>query len=312
MKRLPVVIATFLIVLLLAVPGVLAANHGGSSDRALISLQGDVTLGADQEVDLLLVVGGTATVAGDATNVVAIDGRAVLAAGTTGHVLAIGSPVAVGPGATITGDVTTLDAATVTVSPGATLGGSVQDLAPRLIGVGAVLAPALFLLFLGVLLINVVAGLALAAVAARQVRAAERLISREPGPVLVAGLAGIFLPVLLVIGLFITVIGAPLAVAILITVWPLTAYVGYLVAGIWIGDWVLGRLTTSQPRERPYAAAVVGLIVLQALAVLPPVTAIASLFGFGAVLLLAWRTFRGGSVTAAPAVPGAAVAPMPG
>ena len=39
-------------------------------------------------------------------------------------------------------------------------------------------------------------------------------------------------------------------------------------------------------------AAVVGLIVLQIISIVPFVGAIASLFGFGAVLLLAWRTFR--------------------
>ena len=39
-------------------------------------------------------------------------------------------------------------------------------------------------------------------------------------------------------------------------------------------------------------AAVVGLIVLPVISIVPFVGAVASLFGFGAVLLLAWRTFR--------------------
>ena len=36
----------------------------------------------------------------------------------------------------------------------------------------------------------------------------------------------------------------------------------------------------------------VGLIDLQILSIIPFLGAIASLFGFGAVLLMAWRTFR--------------------
>jgi len=42
----------------------------------------------------------------------------------------------------------------------------------------------------------------------------------------------------------------------------------------------------------------VGLLVLQIISLVPFVGAVASLFGFGAVLLLAWRVFR-----ATPATP---------
>jgi len=63
------------------------------------------------------------------------------------------------------------------------------------------------------------------------------------------------------------------------------------VAGIWIGEWLLYRGTSERP-ERPYLAAVLGLVVLQVVSLIPFVGAIASLFGFGAVLLLAWRVFR--------------------
>ena len=87
----------------------------------------------------------------------------------------------------------------------------------------------------------------------------------------------------------ITVVGAPLGLGILFGLWPLLAYVGYLVAGIWIGEWLLNRSRASTPRERPYLAAVIGLVVLQLVGVVPVlgiVSAIASLFGFGAVLVL--------------------------
>ena len=99
--------------------------------------------------------------------------------------------------------------------------------------------------------------------------------------------------------LTVTVIGAPLAFGIAFGLWPLAAFIGYLVAGIAIGDWIVGRLSPGVTRERPYLAAVVGLVVLEVVGILPLVSGIATLFGYGAVLLLAWRTLRAGS-TASP------------
>jgi hypothetical protein len=314
-RHITLTITTVAMVLLLALaPAALAAetHPGGRNDRALISIQGDVTLETGEQADLVLVIGGTATIDGDATTVVAIDGTALLRTGVAGSVVAIGSDVDVQAGAMVTDDILTLDAARVAVAAGATVGGSVRDLAPQLIGLGFVLGPAMFLLFLGFVLVTLVAGLALAGIAARQVRAAESLISREPGTVLLVGIAGVFLPILLVVALIVTVVGAPLAFAILVTVWPLTAYLGYLVAGIWIGDWLLGRAGRGRAEERPYLAAVVGLIVLQVLGIIPPLSAIASLFGYGAVLLLAWRVLRSGGAAHPGAVHGVAPAPLAG
>jgi len=312
MQRLSTVVASLAVFLLLVVPAASAADPQAASDRVLISIQGDVTVPVGEQVDVVVVIGGTATISGDTTSVLAIDGRAIFLDGTTQEVVAVGSPVEVREGAVISGDVTTMDPETVEVGAGATVVGSIRDLAPSLAGVGAVLAPAIVLLFVGFVLVTLVAGLALAALGARQVRAAEALISREPGTVLVAGLVGIVLPLLLVVALVVTVVGVPLGIVVLVTVWPLTAYIGYLVAGIWLGDWILGRTSANVVRERPYAAAVIGLLVLQILAIVPPVSAIASLFGFGAVLLLAWRVVRNGTPADRSALRGVRPAPMPG
>lgn len=311
MKRLGTVLSVMLASLIMLVPVTLAADDEPTSEHVLLSFQGDITLPDGETAGFVLVTDGTATIRGDVDVVVAINGRVELDGATVDELIAIGSPVQVGTGSTVTGDVVTLDTASVTVAADATLNGSVRDLTPGLIGLGAVLVPAMFLLFVGFVLLTLVAGLALAAIAARQVRAAETLISTEPGPVLVTGLAGTILPLLLVAILFLTVVGAPLGMAILIGVWPAAAYLGYLVAGIWIGDWVLHRTSPGVERERPYLASVVGLLILQALTIVPFVTPIASLFGFGAVLLLAWRVFRSGSVGTTPVHRGSP-APMPG
>ncbi len=172
-----------------------------------------------------------------------------------------------------------------------------------LVAAAAILAPMVALFVLGLALVTLVAGLALAALAARQVRAAESLISHQPGETILFGLAGLVAIPLVAILAMITVIGAPLGLAVMFMVWPAAAFAGYLVAGIWIGEWLLYRGATERP-ERPYLAAVLGLVILQVISLVPFVGAIASLFGFGAVLLLAWRTFREPSQTRSVMAPG--------
>ena len=293
MKRLPAIFAIAAIVALLAAPTVLAADPGAArTGRVLMAFNGDVTVPAGEQADVVIVTGGTATVGGTVDTVVVLDGQAVLQGATLQNVFVARGSVTLGAGTTVSGDVRTLDA-TVTQDPAATVAGSVRAIDTDLVAFGVFLAPLIVLLVLGFALVTIVAGLALAAIGARQVRSAEALISHEPGQTLLVGLAGLVIVPILAVLSMVTVIGAPLGLAILLMVWPAAAYAGYLVAGIWIGEWLLTRGDPARKAERPYLAAVVGLIVLQIVGFIPLVMPIASLFGFGAVLLLAWRTFRG-------------------
>jgi hypothetical protein len=282
----------------LLAPLAVAAEELPHSGRILIATQGDITLPAGEQADLVLVTNGTAHIAGDANTVVVIDGVADLTGATAETVVVIRGQAAVDGSSSVLGDVMTLDA-TVSVDPAAAIGGQVRDLAPDIAGIGFVLAPALVLLYLGFALAAIAAALLLAGLAARQVRSAEALIRREPLLTAGVGLLGLFVPIVFLVLLTVTVIGAPLAFGIAFGLWPLAAFIGYLVAGIAIGDWIVGRLSPTVTRERPYLAAVVGLVVLEVVGILPLVSAIATLFGYGAVLLLAWRTLRAGS-TASP------------
>jgi hypothetical protein len=126
------------------------------------------------------------------------------------------------------------------------------------------------------------------------------LISRDIGRTLLAGLGGLILLPLVAIVAIASIVGAPLGIGLLIFVWPLLAFLGYIVAAVWIGDWVLRQVSPTVVRERPYAAVVIGIVVMQVLSIIPPLAAIASFVGFGAVILYAWRTFQGRS-QAAPA-----------
>lgn len=292
MRRLIVFMAAVVLAIGLAAPTVLAAqptvDHTGT---VLMAFNGDVTVPSGDVADAVIVTGGTATIHGTVESVVVLDGSAILEGASVQSVVVTGGSVTIDAASTVTGDVRTLGA-TATVDPAATVGGTVSSLETDLVAATAVIAPAILLFMLGLALVTIVAGLALAALAARQVRSAEMLMNTEPVQTFVVGLAGLIVIPFVAILAMITVIGAPLGLAILLVVWPAAAFAGYLVAGIWIGERLLGRMSQAERPERPYMAAVVGLLVLPIISIVPFVGAIASLFGFGAVLLLAWRTFR--------------------
>jgi hypothetical protein len=303
-----------LLALMLLVPAVAAADpavvHTG---RVLISTEGDVTVPAGDRYDAVVVINGDLTVEGDVNTVVVVDGNLTMTGAATETVVAIRTPVTLGPGTVVTNDLYKLDAL-VLKQGDAAVQGDVRDIASELAGVGFFLGPLFILVFIGFAIAAIASGLLVAALGARQVRAAEELITHRPVETFVAGIVGVIAPVFLLIGLFVSVVGIPLGLALLFVVWPLVGLLGYIVAGIWTGDWILARLYPGVVRERPYLASIVGLVALTLLGIFPPVPAIASLFGYGAVLLLAWRTFRGhgvsiGSVSTAAPVPPAPTAP---
>jgi hypothetical protein len=307
-KRLVGIAAAVLIAFVLLVPAVFAANPLPHTGRVLVSTGGDVTLPAGEHADVVVVVNGTATIRGEVNTIVVVNGAADLLGARTETLVAVRSPVELGPGTVVQGDVQQLDSL-VHQTGNAQIQGRVTDLAATMVGIGAVLGPALLLMWIGFGLAAIAAGLLLAGLAARQVRAAEGIISHEPVLALAAGIVGAIVFPILAILLIATLIGAPLGAGILLGILPLVAFVGYLVAGIWLGEWILGRTSSESVRERPYLAAFIGVFILQAIGVVPVlsiITMIASLFGFGALLLLAFRTLRSHAVSQ----PGAA-GPMP-
>ncbi|HEX5823452.1 MAG TPA: hypothetical protein VFY18_03240 [Candidatus Limnocylindrales bacterium] len=313
MKRLASIAGAILIGFLLFVPAVLAADPFPHTGRVIMSTQGDVTVPAGEHADVVFVVNGTATIQGEVNTIVAIDGAANLLGARAETIVAVRSPVEIGAGSVVVGDVMTIDSLVHRTGDGV-VQGEVADVATALIGIGAVLGGALFLIWIGFGLAMIVGGLLLAGLASRQVREAETLISREPALTLGVGIVGLFAFPLVAILLIVTVIGAPLGVGILLQVWPLVAFLSYLVGGIWIGDWMLRQTSPERVRERPYLAAVLGVVLLEVMALVPIlalVAMIASLFGFGSVLRLSLRTLRSRSVSR-PTVAGPMPAPIAG
>ena len=305
MKRLLVIAATVAFLLGLGASAALAAEPVPDTGRVLISINGPVDIPEGDHLDTLVVLGGDARIGGDVGTIVVVRGTATLAGASTETLVVVDGSADLLAGTTVSGDVRTLDG-TVTQAAGSTIGGSVRTLDADLAAIGVLLVPLFILLFLGLGLASVAAALLVAAFAARQVRSVGSLMVQQPGQVLIAGIVGAIVLPLLAIVLMATVVGAPIGFALLFILLPALAILAWIVAAIWIGDWIVARLRGTAEPGRPYIAAVVGVIVLAVAGVLPFVSAIASLFGFGALMLAAWRTFRRG----VPSV-GEAASPQP-
>src|SRR5262249_4284823 len=158
-----------------------------------------------------------------ARSVVVVDGTADLQAGS--HV---------------TGDVRTFSGS-VTRAADAVISGSIRTFDADVAAFALLLIP-LFLVFLvGFGVAAMVVALPAAPFGVRQVRTGESLMSHEPGMVLVSGIVGTFVLPILAFLVTLTIVGAPLGLGALLFVLPVLAFIGWIVAAIWVGDWILSR-----------------------------------------------------------------------
>jgi hypothetical protein len=196
----------------------------------------------------------------------------------------------------VTGDVLQLNS-TVERADDVEIGGTVKDIAGDVAGFAIFMGFAALAIWIGFGIATILVGLLVAGLAARQARSATSLISREPGTTFLVGLLAIVVTPILAVLAIATIIGMPAGFGLLLVIWPAAAFIGYIVAAIWLGEWLLGRRDGAVRPERPYAAATIGLLAAFVLGLIPIVTAVLSILGLGAVVLAAWRTLRGTPMT---------------
>ncbi len=297
-RRLVLAATSVAILLLALVPAALAADPSGGTAAPAATTTGVVAVSVDGTLDIpagssvrgALVIDGSATIAGPVESLVVIDGTATVRGTTVDQVLVINGTVDLVDGAAA-GSIATLRGA-VTHDASSTVNGRTASIESGLAALALLLIPLALLFTVGLALAGIVAALFVAAFGARQVRDLEGRISRQPGHVLVAGIIGsIALPLLG--GLLVaTVIGAPVGLALLLVVYPILALVGWIVAAIWIGNWILARSGRTRESGHPYKAAVLGVVVLAIASILPLVSAVATAFGLGAMLLAGWDAVK--------------------
>ena len=269
--------------------GVVAAQTAQTQSKApeprdQIVLSGDVQVRRGQEVGEVVVLHGTATVAGVVRgDVVVLDGRIVVTGQVSGAVVSVGGSIALGPSSRVLGDV--LAHERVIAAAGARVDGDVRQgvtftfrtpiealgrFAPWLAVWFSVLALGLLLLLLGPKAADAVA------------TAAHRSPWVSVGWGFVAFVA---LPLAGVIGVF-TLVWLPLGLGLLLSLFLL-----YSIGLAW-SAFALGRVLWHEPRSRVLAF-VMGWAILAALAAIPFVGAVVwlagAMFGLGAGTVAIWR-----------------------
>ena len=312
LTRLSSLVAMFALVLLLVFPAVAAAQSPVGDERGvLFGVRDDLTLDAGSSASVVVAVQGHVTIAGHARVVFMVDGTVELQ-GTSASVdtlVAVRAHVKLGAGTTV-GTLRALDS-TIDQDPTATVTDT-KDLQGSMVVLVGVLGTFLALLLLGWAIAVLVSGAVLGAVAAKQMRRMAASVSREPLKVLGAGALGFIVLLIIAVLLFVTVIGIPLGVLVLLSMW-LAGFVGFLAMGVWLGDAILHRGGTGR-EGKPIGSAVLGLVLLLLASLIPLVSFFVGWLGFGTVILNAWRAMRGGSDRYQPQVAAAGwpTQPQPG
>ena len=286
MQRAPITIVLFLGTLWLAVPTPARAQTPpeGAEPRDQIVLSGDVQVRRGQEVGEVVVLHGTATVAGVVRgDVVVLDGRIEVSGQVSGSVVSVSGSVVLGPSSRVLGDALAHDR--VTAAPGARVDGDVREgvtftfrtpieafgaFAPWMAVWFSVMALGLLLLLLGPRAADAVA-----------------LVSRDSvwPSVGWGAVAFIALPLAGVVGVF-TLVWLPLGLGLL-----LSLFLFYSIGLAW-SAFALGRLIWHEPRSGVLAFAI-GWAILAAVAAIPFVGGVVwvagAAFGLGSGTVAIWR-----------------------
>ncbi len=265
-----------------------------ATDRGsvLVQFERDIRVSEDERAGLVVAVGGDAEIEGEVTALAVIGGDARLEGARIGDLLVVQGRAVIDGESVVTGDVHLRDAE-LQAEPGATLAGEVRRDAPPWEQAGRTVLTTLF--GLGLAGTAVLAAMLAAALAPRGVRrAGGSLIGEVWKTLLAAVIVWIAVPIAAAVAVL-TVIAAPLGMAVWTVGLPALALVGYLVAGIRVGDAFLGA-TRRCVEVRPIGAAAIGVLILIGLGLVPfvgpVVNVLAALLGAGAVALTLWRAAR--------------------
>ena len=288
-----VVALALLMGLIAFTPGGLWAQSEYSEEGVTVRLGGDVNIGPDETEGVVAVFGGDATIAGAVEFVIVVDGQATLTGAKVGRLVVAQGIANLQSGSIIDNDVELINSELVqaddVVIRGEVLNGSAQR-----IGRGMLLFGLLF--GIGVGLAILASGLIAAAVAPHVIRSVGAIVSDEFGKtVLAALLVFVGFPIIAFAALM-TIVGIPIAIGIVAILLPALFFIGYLISGIRLGDYVLGVTRGRDEAWHPYLAAIVGLVSLLFLGWLPVIGAvvspIAGALGGGALAIRAWRVAR--------------------
>jgi hypothetical protein len=288
-RRIMLLLLTLTLALL---PMVALAQTAGPTGDVVVRYNGPLSIGQGETVPNAWVFDNDATVDGTVRESLGVvNGNATITGRVDGSTTVINGRLNLQPGSHVQ-DVHLINS-TLAQVPGATVSGSVQN-QNGFLSVAA-RRTASFLFWLATTIAAIIAGLIFAAIGARQLTGANRLMLEQPAGTVIAALIVSFGLPLLALFAFITLIGIPIGLALLFLLGALW-FLGYLVSGTLLGVAIVTRV---RPRTEPvnlYPAVAVGVLPLELIGLIPfigfLIMALAGFLGSGALALLAWRAWR--------------------
>jgi hypothetical protein len=302
-RRLTLFRVLALLALFLMVPAsMVSAQDAGNDDSFVLQINRPVTVAPDESYEALMVVDDNLTMDGTVTDaLIVINGDAVVNGEVAGDIVMVNGTLTLGAGATV--ENVNLFRSELVRDAAATITGDLNEessFSPVIFGLSVLSV----MFWIGIVIVTMLAGLAFVALAGRFMARATESILQRPLETGVTGLATwVILPILAVVA-FVTLIGIPVGLVIVLVVIPLLALVGYLVSAYLVGTWLAAVTKVEAGR---YLAVIAGVIVLQLLGLVPwiggLVVFISTMFGTGAVVYRLWmdrRERRQASTTVAP------------
>jgi hypothetical protein len=275
---------------LLLVPGRALAQERTDED-VYVRVNGTVDLVAGESVDILVAVDSPAQVAGTVRDTLVIVNETATVSGDVGRdAIVFNGTLHLDPTAQIGGDVVLINGE-LSQADGAAIDGSVVERSGASIGaeLSRVTEAVSVAVWLGMTLLFIVVALGWAAVGGRQLSGIAGLLGARPG--LVAGAAVIFwiaVPIVAFVA-FVTVVGLPIGITLLVVVAPLLWGLGYVTTGTRLGFFIADLRRTTPDLAHPYQEAVLGVVIFQLIGLIPVVggivVALAGLFGAGAIVV---------------------------
>ena len=256
-------------------------------DGAVIRIGGDVSTPEGTRHSAIVVFGGDAAVEGSTGLLMVVNGTARIGGrGSAEHVFVADGELQLSRGARVSGDVDLYRATIESAEPGAVAGGVTDRAVDHALRGGWFFGA---FLLLGVAAAVIGAGLIATMVARDGVEHVGRIIvQRLPRALGAAALLWLALPMVAVLTLP-TVIAIPAGLGVFFFILPFLGFVGFVLAGIALGDAVTGSLRDHRPVSSPYLAAVLGIGLLLMAGMLPILGALvaplAGAVGSGALLV---------------------------
>jgi len=282
-----------------------AQSEPTSTPSEQIVFSGRLVVAEGETVDSAVIFNGPATIDGRVTeSLVVFNGRTVITGTVDGDVVVFNGSVTVRSGATIGGNLVTVDSPTV--EPGATVRGEQRRVSAEFDAAEFGFASR-FAWWVGYTVSTLLLGLALLGLAPAFDPSVTRAARERTGVSIGLGAAAFFLLPVVAVLLLVIVVAIPLGLFLLLA-FALVYTAGYVAAAH-----ALGRRLVAPPKSR-FVAFLAGWAILRGLALIPVIGGLvwmlAAIFGLGVLWVAARRSSA--APPESPAAPAAStVPPMP-